>query len=293
MNTDLREPKMRSVYDFLYCDTRRVGSFLAQFNPSGHLTEQRKTRSQADKSGTDSSVGFDLKIIKGATGGNTSAEQAEQSEETYDPFWASAITLLDQLESRSLLRRDMRSARVGQLVLLAGGLKLLDLRILKSVWDVPLLTKTFVGTAAGRTQAEIDDSALTLEFVKGMPHTVQAQIHCSPEGEVPASLSWMILDPSGLVIPPSDILMKYGQHVPGLWSLLAIKDADPDVVAPVDEQLKQELATGSWTTAAAKRYTTPLSLIADTLAPRARAAMGRPGAYFGVTPIMIFREVNG
>src|SRR5262249_51515967 len=151
----------------------------------------------------------------------------------------------------------------------------------------------FVGNTAGKTQAEADDSALTLEFAKGMPHTVQAQIHCLQQGELPASFSWMILDPAGLVIPPGDILMKYGQHVPGLWSLLAIKDADPDIVAPVDEQLKQDLASGSWTTAALKRHTTPFSLIADTLAPRARAVMGRPGAYFGVTPIMIFQEING
>ena len=33
------DPSQDSVYDFLYCDTRRIGSFLAQFDVSGHLQQ--------------------------------------------------------------------------------------------------------------------------------------------------------------------------------------------------------------------------------------------------------------
>lgn len=285
------ESPRNPVYDFLYCDTRRVGSLLAQFNPAGYLTGQRKTVSSGNATERDGSIGIDLKIIKGNFGGGTSSEQGRESEEIYDPFWTGAITLLDHLEKRNLLKRDMHEATVGQLVLVSGHLLLLDLRVLEAVWQNAKLTNYFVGNTAGRTPQEIEDSSLTFEFVKSMPHTVQARIHCPKEGDKAASLSWMTLQPSELVIPPNDILMKYGADVPGIWSMLAIKDATPDKISPIDPDLQKELATTNWGVAAEKRHTTTLALLAQTLAPRARAAMGRPAGFYGVTPIMIFREL--
>jgi hypothetical protein len=289
---DLRAQDKKLVYDFLYCDSRRVGSFLAQFNPSGNLTAHRKTMSQADKSGSDSSVGIDLKFIKGTAGGNTSAEMTEHSEETYDPFWTGAISLLDHLERRNLLKIDMHDAAIGQLVLVSGDFSLVDLRVVKGILNSPILAEKFgVGNTAKLTAEQAAENALTLEFVKVMPHTVQAEIRCQAEEGRKFSAAWMTLDPMAMVVPPDDILMKYGHKV-GRWKMLAIKDASIDDGATPDAELVRLLATKNFAQAAEERHTTSLALIAEFCAPFARKVMGRPSLFYGVTPIMIFRHVG-
>jgi hypothetical protein len=48
-----------SVFDFLYCDSGRIGSFLAQFDDSGLLEKviQRESASRGVKRGLELSVG--------------------------------------------------------------------------------------------------------------------------------------------------------------------------------------------------------------------------------------------
>lgn len=41
---------------------------------------------------------------------------------TYDPLWANALAFLDYLEQKSLLSRDIATARIGQFVLTSGEL---------------------------------------------------------------------------------------------------------------------------------------------------------------------------
>jgi hypothetical protein len=291
---DLREQDKKTVYDFLYCDSRRVGSFLAQFNPSGNLTGHRKTISQADKSGSDTSAGVDLKFVKGTVGGNKSAEMAEQSEETYDPFWTGAISLLDHLERRNLLKIDMQHAGIGQLVLVSGTLRLFDLRMMEELFKVPKLAARFgVGDTSQMTPEKAEENALLLELIKIMPHTVQAQVFCPEQPGRAFSAAWMTLDPAAMVIPPQDILVKYGNWIAGDWKVLAIKDAPVDAGPQIDPELLQLFNTMDFGDAAEKRHSTPVAILAEFLAPIARKAMGRPGAFYGVTPVMIFREVHG
>ncbi len=85
--------------------------------------------------------------------------------------------------------------------------------------------------------------------------------------------------------------MKYGDRVPGTWNMIAIKDAPVDGGPIVNTALAAQTATKGWATVADENHSTVLAMFAEFLSPIARKAMGRPGAYFGVTPIMIFREI--
>ena len=55
-------PESRSVYDFLYHDARRVGSYLAQFEASGLLQSLKQTvaveESELSKAGAAAGIGL-------------------------------------------------------------------------------------------------------------------------------------------------------------------------------------------------------------------------------------------
>jgi hypothetical protein len=232
-------------------------------------------------------------LIGSSLSGRWSTETGQQSEETYDPFWASAVSLLDHLNGRNLLNQDMHNAGIGQLVLVSGRLRLLDLRIVKDAFLVPKLAARFgIGDTTRMTPEKVEENTLALELVRIMPHTVQAQIFCPQQDDKAFSASWMTLDPAALVVPAADLLVKYGHWV-GDWKLLAIKDAPVDGGPQADPELVQMFKTMDFGDAGEKRHSTPIAIFAEYLAPIARKAMGRHGSFYGVTPIMIFREIGG
>src|SRR5258708_22683520 len=99
-----------SVYDFLYHDARRIGSFLAQFDNFGHRQEvtSSETASKGAKRGYSLKLGGSLPLPgspEGAEGGITlgmdpSQSGSEGQMRVYDPLWTNALTLLDYLDER-------------------------------------------------------------------------------------------------------------------------------------------------------------------------------------------------
>lgn len=128
------------VLDFLYHDAPRVASFLAQFGTYG-VPQQSKTGQAAKRVGatkTGGAAGIDVPAVaKGqASLEYTSTDDTQRTEETtWDPLWANARALLDFLEERDMIQRDIWKARVGQFVLAKGALIFLDLAMLKGAWE--------------------------------------------------------------------------------------------------------------------------------------------------------------
>src|SRR5687768_8772008 len=107
-----------SVYDFLYQDVRRVGSYLAQFDVSGHLTAitQSDTINKGSKRSWKATVGGSIPGLPGAEVGverGPSEAGSESSERAYDPLWANARALLDYLSERDVIERDIDRASIG------------------------------------------------------------------------------------------------------------------------------------------------------------------------------------
>jgi hypothetical protein len=107
------DPKNDSVYDFLFYDKQRVGSFLAQFDDTGHLQQiiERETANKSSKRGVKFNLGGGGSIAGTGAQGNIGFERSpgvegsEASERVYDPLWTNARTLLDYLTSADLINR--------------------------------------------------------------------------------------------------------------------------------------------------------------------------------------------
>ncbi len=152
------EPGSDSVFDFLYHDVRRVGSFLAQFDDAGHLQQvtQSDGATRSSKRGWKAAAGGSLPGVGSA---NISAERGPEkggfqaSERVYDPLWTNARTLLDFLNEREMLKRTLIGAGIGQFVLVSGTLLILDLPMLKSAWGSPAIQKLMKDGARAQTVA--------------------------------------------------------------------------------------------------------------------------------------------
>jgi hypothetical protein len=228
-----------------------------------------------------------------ASGGRDSEREYQKDVDqsaarTYDPLWANALALLDHLQQRAMLTSNVHVANVGQFVLATGPLKVLNVKLLESIWGTSAASQmNALNTAALSAQEQVNN-LLGLEIIQRMPHMIQAQLLAQQE---PASLSWMALDEDNLIVPASTLMMKYGPWIGGDWSVLAIKDAELDNGPVIDAELGG-LMGGDWEAAADARSSTPFALLAEMIAPIARRMMGRPAGFYGLTPVLIFREVN-
>jgi hypothetical protein len=289
-----------SVLDFLYHDARRVGSFLAQFDPSGHLQQIRDSESVAKTAKRGWKVGLGGALTEGLGKGEVSYERSplqggtEASERTYDPLWANARELLDYLEDRSLIQHDLLSARMGQFVLAKGTLLILDLAMLKGAWEKSSVKKLISGNMeseakklrkAGKPPATgAAEFQLVIDLLGIMPHTIQATILNE------RYRAWCCLSEGSLVGLSSDIILKHGSYIPGEWSVLGILDAYPD---PRPEPVDGEAPSQNIDELVATLAGTVIGTVAAQMAPATREILGRPRTAWGVTPLLIFREVSG
>lgn len=296
------EQTTNSAYDFIYHDGRRIASFLAQFDPSGLLTQltqgKSANRSSSETSDIESRGGFlGFAHIEGSNSVALGKSVEHEISRVYDPTWANAREFLNVLQSNGLIERNLGSAGLGQFVLLKGTLSVYDLDLVGKMWNlksvkkmmdagvpkVPNVSKAqknnpqikqFLEAAHHAKTQAMQTLELFSELAPHLPHTVQALVKNGSSDEI-----WCTLAREGLTMTASDILLKHGMTVPGEWAVLGILDATPDYE---DHSLNSdELKSGD--------------MVADIfkgLAPVVRQLFGRPKSAFGVTPLLIFREVK-
>lgn len=290
-----------SVFDFLYHDGRRIASLLSQFDPSGHLTQLshgksaergKQSSSTADLTGNAGIAKYENKNAEAVT-----ASSREDVLRVYDPTWTNARTLLDLLDERGAIRRDLLSAKIGQIVLVTGQIAFYDLELLSRMWglpsvkklmtkgvpDTPQLSSAQKRTAEGKRLSEAfaklradaqNNLALAQDMLPIMPHSVQLRVY-SAGGD----LTWGVLRREGMVMEGSDVVLKHGLSVPGVWSVLGILDAAPDDPSGNN---RQQAPNGS----------EMLAKLYEAMAPAIRVMLGRPTEAFGITPLLVFREVT-
>jgi hypothetical protein len=285
-----------SVYDFLYHDARRIGSFLAQFYEAGLLQSVKQTigTEQAEQTKYGGQSGLNAVVrIGGQFERQAGATNKDALERQYDPFWTHALTLLELLSNRGMIHHQPSHAAMGQFVAVKGTLLISDVGLLKAVWDNEKLRKFYIDqeieTAVskisileGQKREEVRKvTEYALELVQGLPHTLQARL-LSEKFPV-----WCTLSPESLVGSASDIVLKHGPSIAGEWSIVGILDAYPyqhggEVVdgQPMVNLIAEAAGHGA-------------GQVALRLANQARTFMGRPPGYYGVTPLLIFREIIG
>lgn len=285
-----------SVYDFLYVDAQRLAVFLSQFDQYGHLTSL--TRAVSETSSTSGGVAVAVKFEAGA------AQQTSQTRQ-FDPQWLAPLSFLDQAAARGMIERDLSQARIGQLVLASGRLAMFDLGVIRAAWNIKAIKDALLQQAANEAPASVEsgsprssskerqrlererkakaekDMEVGLEMLKLLPHAIQTSIRTG-ESEI-----WSSLRNENLIVPASEILIKHGHVVAGSWNMIGILDAIPDEIVPAIEDNSERFVMN---TIAAISLGALWQLI-GTVAPLARMALGRPATSFGMTPLLIFREV--
>jgi hypothetical protein len=296
-----------SVYDFLYHDARRIGSFLAQFDNLGHLRQvtSSETAAKDAKRGYSLKVGGSLPVPgspEGAEGGITFGVDPSQSgsealARVYDPLWSNALTLLDCLDAKGLIQRDVSAARLGQFVIASGELSILNAAMLPKMWANAAIRDVWVRHAVETAklqlkskpridavkqavrerseQAALKEAEATarsgIEVLPLFPHSPQ----CVVKGK--DFSVWSTLGEEGMVGTVSDLSLKHGTDIPGEWHLLGVLDALP---SPIPAQ-----STGGETGVAA------MANLIKNLSNLGRTILGRPPDAFGMTALLLFREV--
>jgi hypothetical protein len=243
--------------------------------------------------------------------GTETDDEHDSIEHTYDPLWLNARRLMDYLAEREMIVHELAKARIGQFALIRGKLAVFDLAMFREGWKQPAIRKAMlqeVGKnseqqAQGdntlsrnqREQAKRDHRAKQeqeqpamdagLELLKLMPHAIQASLK-TDDWSV-----WSSLREAGLVNSAADLFLKHGVAIAGEWTMLGILDALPhdDIEsAPnrmLDFFLEQRLAALSLGVIAGQAL--------PSLAPMGQMLLGRPAQSYGMTPLLIFREVSG
>lgn len=292
-----------SVYDIIYADVQRISSLLAQFSDDGLLVELTR----AVETGRALRAGVNVKVVSA----DTTSSGRETKTEKIDPQWLLPLLFLD--EAQHLIERDMSEASMGSLALIQGKLIVNDVRILQKLWSAPAAKKIIVqqikdaerakaqavhaeasdqGNRAARrlanktsakTPAESSDAELIIEMLPLLPHSPQVNV-VSPD-----HVAWATINPEYMVGSVEDLMLKHGAKVAGSWSMVGIVDARPfevrddedyDEIISAEEQVRIGMFTDS------------IWKVATELAFPARQALGRPILSYGMTPLVIFREIE-
>ncbi len=300
------EPQSDSVYDFLYCDTDRLGSFLAQFDDAGHLQEviQRESVTKGARRGFKVNLGGGATVMGTGGTGTVGLERgpgdtgSEGSERVYSPLWVNALTFLDYLDVKSLLNRTIEDAAVGSFVLFSGDIVLADLSVLKQAWDNGVIRNALKSAAVdaaspvpanrqhrrkeGKDSSKASEIDAIFAMLSILPHTVQARMFNFNSG----ANVWFTLDEKHIVGRPTDVLLKHGSHIQGLWHVVGILDALPSPINPSapDGTPLVEMLAGL--------FESHVGQMAVKLGPITRENLGRPETAHGITPLLIFREIS-
>lgn len=284
------------VYDFLYQDVRRVGSILSQFVESGHLQgiKQINAKEESEHLDVGGNLGADAKVVRaqGQLSRRAGSGTKDGMERTYDPIWTNAIDLLTFLNERDMLQRDVRQAHTGQFVMAKGTLGIIDLALLQTIWGIPIfrdlaeraltpgLQKSHTQGSQSQNQSKSDATKVgkgSLDLISKLPHSIQARL-ATDDG----SLLYCPIQADGLTITSTDLILKNGTFVPGEWGMLGILDSFADTVeAEVAKRASEVLGLSA----------NPFTRILEAMTPLVRN-LGRPADALGITPLLIFREVN-
>lgn len=281
--------KADSVYDVLYADTFRLSSLLSQFSEDGLVTEL--TRSVED--GAALTGGMNLRIVKvDATGSDKHAQSQK-----IDPRWLLPLLFLDR--AKDIIQRDIEVASVGSIILATGKLLVVDIGLLQGIYDKPALKRQMMkaltpsrDNADGnrherRSQKAIKpdttDQESIVEILSMLPHTPHVNIVTE------AFAVWSTIDPANMVGTVSDLTLKHGSMVAGAWSMVGVLDARPleenadgtfdGMLTPMEMVRVGILSENFWK-------------VANAIAEPARETLGRPTGSYGVTPLIIFREIE-
>lgn len=264
-----------SVFDFFYVDRRRIDIYLAQLSDFGNLSKLVRSVRVSDETHGD----LDVKIVKGGA----ASRQETGLEKHYDAQFTAPLIFLDEINSRNMLRANAETARIGDLLILSGTL---------NVVDIQAFQKAFEAMSSAGSPASIDkrnrhqrrsnpvppaqdfDPAVSFRLMASLD---QPMIMLFEAGD---QKYWSTIDVGSIVGSSTDLHLKHGVVISGEWQMVGILDCFPGTNAP--EQIPRFCGQGDNVFSAAM----------GNLLRELRIIMGRPSDCYGITPLLIMREVS-
>jgi hypothetical protein len=118
-----------------------------------------------------------------------------------------------------------------------------------------------------------------ISLISLLPHTLQVRLF-SNKGSF-----WSTLDENSVVGRASDLMLKHGALLGGQWHMLGVLDA-----FPYNPQYRTEDGK-AMPEFLAELAETGIGQMIARLAPAVQPIMGRPASAWGITPLLIFRDV--
>lgn len=264
-----------SLFDILYTDRERLTLYLSQIDPNGVLTGFKT--SSVDGSSISSDVKGNIGVAGFAYNGKTNNQ--DSLERSYDPAAALPIQVLNGLDEKNFIHRDINKTPIGSLILNSGYLSLFDTSFALTLW--PFLQKKIDFRAMAQSAnngsnghgKKITVEDIT-EIVKAIIEKIPQPIHMILSNE---HKIWGTLSDSGFMSPPNDLFLKHKNIIPGKWYVLGILDT-------LNERSEFD-ASGLQT------FGGQLLRGVQDLFGHMISMFGRPDDAYGITPLIIFREV--
>lgn len=288
----LEGQKRNLLLDFFYHDHRRVSLFLAQLETYGLLRQVKATEaaSHTGTTRTTKSAGAGLtSLLKGemSLGETVTDDERDEAERTYDPLWANARRFMDYLAGTNLVESDIGRARIGHFIHIFGTITIIDTSLLRNLWESQTVTAELKrrwkkGEIPGQpkpTPQQIEHQQIMFEMLPKWPHGTQLTIDGT------GFSAWGTLAEDCTITTAGEIALKHGYEIPGTWHVLGILDATPSPLAiPINVPEIAQSPTEALNN---------MKSIGKNLSNSIRSALGRPVDKYGITPILIFREVSG
>jgi hypothetical protein len=251
-----------------------LASYSAQLFNDGILTSTKKSAHSQDSKNKSFSGHIG---VASATLDDSSAI-GEVHERNFDASWTLPLNVIDSLDEHGFIKKDFKKAEIGSIVLVKGSATLLDVGLLKSLWEPAL--DVFLSLLPDKTtQHRAEKKQMRDQWGKFgrilSQFPLSVQLHLNSEG----SKLWASLNQKCMIASSDDIALKYGGRISGECIIIGVLDARPDEPEQPDADSDLHDFNDLFTA-----MTTMMSSIRDLA--------GRPSSAYGITPIMVSRVIR-
>ncbi|TJZ75575.1 hypothetical protein FAZ21_06570 [Chitiniphilus eburneus] len=254
-------------------DRDKLSSYSAQLFADGVLTGTKSSHQSSEHSGSKFDAGIKGLLSAGGSDGESIATSLERH---FDASWTLPLNVINALDERGMIHRELSTARFGNLVMVKGRIQFVDLRMVQGIWG-PIMElsvgsqKNAMTSAQRRKQSEgVKTSGALVQILSKLPHALQMRMYGF------GNQIWASLKHESMIVNPEDFAFKHGDRIPGEWVCLGLLDAVPDA----DDDDIQPIGFGDIEEA--------MLNVLNVL----KEQFGRRPSDYGVTPIAIFRKVD-
>lgn len=250
------------LYEFLYIDTGRVNALMAQLR-------------SAEITGVP--AGW-LKQTEGETAKHNKQQDAV-TQLNHATDWELLLELIRKLTASERLHRQIQHSSLGDLLLLNGELRVFDARMVHSfipVYKALKLTEN-LGAKSNKEKLALREELKELEQVEEVSKFLSVSTQIDFQEESGASV-WMSVASANLTVNVADLALKYGALIAGKWRIVGFVDALPDPHSTGKDNADRNVLVNKQGMA--------------NMLMKIRKLMGRPTHCWGVTPLIIYRQIN-